>query len=146
MDSAVKIPRLIIDRIIDHARSVQPQECCGLLAGIETQVFSYHPLQNKSSEPETRYFAAPEDLFEAMKKMRAAGESLIAIYHSHPSGPCYPSQTDIELAFYPQAYYLVVALEPQTELRAFRIIGQEVIEVLITEPEHQPLVNEINPQ
>lgn len=135
MESGIIIPRSIIDGIIDHARDERPRECCGLLGGVDSRVSRRHSLQNRSPEPETRYFASPEDLFDVMKRMRAAGECLVAIYHSHPLGPCYPSQTDIELAFYPQAYYLLVSLEPQTELRAFRIIGREVIEVSIAEPD-----------
>lgn len=136
MDSSIRIPRSIIDEIIEHARIEQPRECCGLLGGRGSQAFTVYPLQNKSPEPEKRYFAAPEDLFEAMKQMRTAEDSLIAIYHSHPFGPCYPSQTDIDLAFYPQAFYLIVSLDPVTELRVFRIIDQEVIEAAIEEPDN----------
>jgi proteasome lid subunit RPN8/RPN11 len=131
MNLTVTMPRSIFDDIIDQARQEQPRECCGLLGGYDSQARSRYPLQNRSPEPEARYFAAPEDLFEAMRQMRAVNEQLISIYHSHPHGPAYPSPTDVELAFYPQAIYLIIALEPQTEMRAFRINGHEVSEMTI---------------
>lgn len=131
MNLEIKLPRSIFDNIITQARDERPQECCGLIGGRNLQASNRYPLRNRSPQPETRYFAAPEDLFEAMKWMRDADEDLIGIYHSHPCGPAYPPQTDIELAFYPQAVYLIVTLEPETEMRAFHINAREVIEIAI---------------
>jgi [CysO sulfur-carrier protein]-S-L-cysteine hydrolase len=127
----IKIPRSIVDEIIDQARAEHPRECCGLLGGSDSCARNRYPLENRSPEPERRYFAAPEDLFGAMRRMRDAREELVVIYHSHPRGPSYPSQTDIELAFYPEAVYLIVALEPQTEMRAFQIDEGGVNEIAI---------------
>ena len=72
-----------------------------------------------------------------MRQMRQAREELLAIYHSHPRGPAQPSASDIEMAFYSEAVYLIAALNPQWELRAFRIRYQAVTEVAIEiiEPE-----------
>jgi [CysO sulfur-carrier protein]-S-L-cysteine hydrolase len=127
----IKIPRSIVDEIIDQARAEHPRECCGLLGGGDSHARNRYPLENRSPEPEKRYFAAPEDLFGAMRRMRDGSEELVVIYHSHPRGPAYPSQTDIELAFYSEAVYLIVVLEPQTEMRAFRINEGGVTEIAI---------------
>ena len=131
MTSRLKITQKIFDDIIAQALEEQPRECCGLLGGRDGDAQSRYALTNRSPQPETQYFAAPEDLFVAMRQMRAAGEELTAIYHSHPRSAAYPSQTDIELAFYPQAVYLIITLEPQVEMRAFRINGQDVNEIEI---------------
>jgi [CysO sulfur-carrier protein]-S-L-cysteine hydrolase len=128
---SIRISRAIVAEIIDQARAEHPRECCGLLGGSDSHARNRYPLQNRSPEPERRYFAAPEDLFGAMRRMRDAREELVVIYHSHPRGPSYPSQTDIELAFYPEAVYLIVALEPQTEMRAFQINDGGVNEIAI---------------
>ena len=59
--------------------------------------------------------------------MRERGEQLLAIYHSHPrSAEPSPSDTDVRLAYYPAATYLIVGLgAPQPLMRAFRISEKE---------------------
>jgi proteasome lid subunit RPN8/RPN11 len=51
-----------------------------------------------------------------------SGLDLGAIYHSHTRTEPYPSQTDINLAFYPDALYVIVGLAgDEPEVRAFTI-------------------------
>ena len=73
------------------------------------------------------YEAAPEDLFAAQRMMRERGEELLAIYHSHPrSSDPQPSATDVRLAYYPSAVYLIVGLgDSDARVRAFRLIESE---------------------
>ena len=144
MSLTIAIPNAILRAIEAHSRAEQPRECCGVLGGRGARALSSYPLRNQAAQPETRFFAAPEDLFAAMLRMREAREELVAIYHSHPRGPACPSASDIELAFYSDAIYLIAALDPQWEIRAFRIQGQTVTEVAIEvievrEPEPTPL-------
>ena len=56
-----------------------------------------------------------------------AGLDLGAIYHSHTrSGPM-PSQTDINLAFDPEALYLIVGVEgDEPDVRAWSIVDGAV--------------------
>ena len=62
------------------------------------------------------------------------------IVHSHTHTPAVPSPTDVGLAFYPDALYLLVSLaddqaDPATGepgVRAWRILGGEVFEVALT--------------
>ena len=117
----IVMPRALLTEIEAHAKEEAPRECCGLLAGPDGRIVARYPLRNQSADPEREYFAAPEDLFIAMRRMRERREELLAIYHSHPRGPAYPSATDLEMAFYPEAVYLIVALTPRLEIRAFRL-------------------------
>ena len=110
--------RLVIE---DHALRSRPAECCGLLSGKNGLITDIHPLRNDAEKPETRYFATPEELFTAMRRIREAGQSLLGVYHSHPRTPAYPSASDVEMAFYPEAFYFIISIEPRVELRAFRI-------------------------
>jgi proteasome lid subunit RPN8/RPN11 len=58
-----------------------------------------------------------------------AGHDLGAIYHSHTRSKPYPSQTDINLAFYPEALYVIVGLAgEEPEVRAFAIRDGQVTE------------------
>lgn len=116
------------DQIIAHAREASPQECCGLIGGlIEGKSQTIYRARNVASDPLTTYEAAPEDLFAAQRAMRERGEQLLAIYHSHPrSADPQPSATDVRLAYYPSAVYLIVGLgDPEPCLRAFRIDERE---------------------
>lgn len=120
----LRITRLQFDQLIAHARESAPHECCGLIGGTnDRQAQSIYRNRNIAADPLVTYEAAPEDLFAAQRAMRARGEELIAIYHSHPrSKNPKPSETDVRLAYYPSAVYLIVGLGSEEPcLRAFRI-------------------------
>jgi len=127
----IKITAAVKQAIAQQALAVRPFECCGLLSGTRDLICTAHPLRNEAEKAETRYFAAPEDLFAAMKQIREIGEEMAGIYHSHPRSNAYPSAADVEMAFYPEAIYFIIALEPQLDLRAFRISEAGISEVQI---------------
>lgn len=114
--------------IVAHARETAPAECCGLIGGtVNDEARTIYPLRNVTADPELAYEAAPEDLFTAQRLMRERGEGLLAIYHSHPraSDPS-PSETDIRLAYYPSATYIIVGLAgDQPVAKAFKISERE---------------------
>ena len=111
------------DQILAHAKQADPAECCGLIGGADCRVTSIYPLHNVAADTNVSYEAAPDDLFAAQREMRERSEELLAIYHSHPrSAEPAPSETDVRLAFYPQAVYFIIGLAgPQPVIRAFRI-------------------------
>jgi len=116
-----------LDRIFEYAREADPAECCGLIGGEDSTVRTIYPLRNVAGDIFVSYEAAPEDLFNAQRQMRERGEELLAIYHSHPRAvePA-PSETDVRLAYYPQAIYLIISLAgPIPVMRAFRISEAE---------------------
>jgi proteasome lid subunit RPN8/RPN11 len=99
-----------------------------LIGGSQSgQAATIYRLRNVASNNQVSYEVAPEELFAAQKKMREGGEELLAIYHSHPraSDPI-PSETDVRLAYYPAAVYLIIGLAgEEPTLRAFRISEAE---------------------
>jgi len=114
--------------IIAHARETAPAECCGLIGALsDSKSNSIYRLRNVGSNPENAYEAAPEELFAAQRQMRGRGEDLLAIYHSHPrSNNPTPSETDVRLAYYPEATYLIIGLGgEQPIVQAFLISEQE---------------------
>jgi proteasome lid subunit RPN8/RPN11 len=124
----IKLRREHVDAMITHARETAPEECCGLIGGTsETQAGSIYRLRNITSNPKLAYEAAPEDLFAAQRQMRERGEGLLAIYHSHPrSSEPSPSQTDVRLAYYPSAKYLIIGLGgAEAVIKAFSISERE---------------------
>lgn len=108
---SIQLRREHLEAMIDHARESAPSECCGLIGGVSNKAGSLYRLRNVTAEPEVRYEAAPEDLFTAQRQMRERGEDLLAIYHSHPrAADPSPSETDVRLAYYSSATYLIIGL------------------------------------
>jgi proteasome lid subunit RPN8/RPN11 len=123
------IPKAIYDELLEHAREEAPNECCGLIGGEDAVAKTVYRARNAEASP-LRYNLDPQDQFRIMTEMEERGEDLSAIYHSHTASPAYPSQTDINLAAYPDALYLIVSLaEGETPLRGFTIRDGEVSEV-----------------
>ena len=117
-----------LNEIISHAREAAPNECCGLIGGTNNgQTQTIYRTKNIAADRSVSYEAAPDDLFAAQRAMRDRGEELLAIYHSHPrSSDPQPSATDVRLAYYPAAVYLIVGLgNSEPCLRAFRISESE---------------------
>jgi len=126
---ALTLPRAYVDAMIRHARAFVPQECCGLIAGENGRALKRYELRN--DDPSVlRYNANPRDQLKAMQEMWANDWDLLVIYHSHTHTPAYPSATDRKLAFYPEAYYVIVSLrEPDLpSVRAYRIVDGAVTE------------------
>ena len=114
-------------QIFAYASEAAPAECCGLIGGDGERATSLYPMRNVAANAHVAYEAAPEDLFAAQRQMRDRGEQLLAIYHSHPRAiEPQPSETDVRLAYYPQAVYFIVGLAgEQTVMRAFKISEAE---------------------
>ncbi len=128
----MRIPNQIYAELLDHARAEVPNECCGLIGGRDGEPRTVYRARNAEASP-LRYNLDPQDQFRIMSEMEERGEDLSAIYHSHTASPAYPSQTDINLAAYPDALYLIVSLaEGEETLRGFTITDGEVTEVELT--------------
>jgi proteasome lid subunit RPN8/RPN11 len=126
--SDISLRRALVEEMTAHARACAPEECCGLLGGRGREAASVYPLRNVARAPSVSYEAAPEELFGAQRLMRQRGETLVAVYHSHPrSAVPAPSSSDVRLAFYPSAIYFIIGFDAAGEcvLRAFRIYERE---------------------
>jgi proteasome lid subunit RPN8/RPN11 len=120
------------DEIIAHARDHAPRECCGVIAGRDGSPTRLHRLTNVEAGV-TRYLFDDEEFYRVYWEIENRGESLLAVYHSHPVTVAYPSRTDVEFAFWPEAVYLICSLQVPDEpmIRGFRIIEGEIAEVEI---------------
>jgi proteasome lid subunit RPN8/RPN11 len=124
----LRLRRALAEEMCAHARAASPSECCGLVGGAEGRATAVYPLTNVAREPSEGYEAAPAELFDAQRRMRSRGESLLGIYHSHPlSAEPRPSPADVRLAFYPTAVYFIIGFDAAggCVLRAFRIYERE---------------------
>jgi proteasome lid subunit RPN8/RPN11 len=88
-------------RMVRHAESTYPNECCGAMLGRTVDgkrlVVEAVPLQNAfAGEQAEHYELRPEDLLAADKAARERGLDLVGIFHSHPDCDAYFSETDLK--------------------------------------------------
>ncbi len=139
--------------MVAHARELNPFECCGLLAGRNGAVVHHYRITNtvandvraaqvfdeahvkglrhlpETTRAEVAYFMDPKEMLAAFKDMRQRQLDLIVIYHSHTASPAYPSTTDIGLAYYREAAYMIISLEQKSkpDIRAYWIRDRQVV-------------------
>ena len=120
-DAPLQLSRAMADEIVAHARAGLPNEACGILSGVDATATRFHPAINGEPSP-YRYSIDSQDLLRIVTDIDDAEEDLLAIYHSHTRSPAFPSRTDVDLAFWPDAAYLIVSLASDPpDLRAFTI-------------------------
>ena len=80
---------------------------------------------------------APEEQLRVFREVEEEGLELSAIYHSHPHSPAFPSQRDVDYAFYPDSLILIISLmDPKVpQAGVFQVengrIKQKGLEIMI---------------
>ena len=124
----MKLSRALYDEMVEHARAEAPNVCCGMVATSDGQAVKVYRAVNAAASP-LRYEIDGAEQYRIQMDIDDAGHDLGAIYHSHTRSKPYPSQTDINLAFYPEALYVIVGLAgEEPEVRAFAIRDGQVTE------------------
>jgi proteasome lid subunit RPN8/RPN11 len=122
----MRIDRELLDEMIAHAREETPNECCGMVASEDGRAVKVYRAVNAAASP-LRYEVEPHDQYRIEMAIDNAGQELGAIYHSHTRSDPIPSQTDINLAFHPDAMYVIVGLAgDEPDVRAYTIRGGRV--------------------
>lgn len=130
----LKIPVLIHDDMITHAKEGFPLEVCGILGGAGDTVATICRMTNTDASNE-HFMMDPKEQFAVVKDMRAKGLTMLAIYHSHPETPARPSEEDIKLALTPDVSYLIISLADVSapEIKSYKIAAGNVqLETIVT--------------
>jgi len=128
MTLPMRISRALYDEMVDHAKSDAPNECCGMIATRDGVAMKVHRAVNRAASP-LRYEIDGAEQYRLQMEIDDAGLDLGGIYHSHTRSAPFPSQTDINLAFYPDALYVIVGLAGEApEVRAYAIRDGKVAE------------------
>ncbi|TKX85178.1 M67 family peptidase [Halorubrum sp. SS5] len=113
----IELTRAAYDDIVYRAYEGGEAEVCGVLAGDRgtdgdpSVVTRTHPAENVADTPEIRYRMDPETQLELIETVEAAGRDVVGFYHSHPTGPTHPSETDAARATWPDHSYVICALD-----------------------------------
>lgn len=125
----LSLPFRLYDIIVGHAERERPAEACGILGGqfgsAHSAVESAHEATNVADRPETRYAIDPTEHLEIMKRIREADQDVVGFYHSHPSGPSEPSETDGSRATWSDRSYVIVTLDSPPFVNSWRWNGSD---------------------
>lgn len=117
----VEIKQGILQKILDHARTSYPHECCGILLGNLTSpkhITDAVKAENTNKERAVdRYEMNPDELLKIEREARQAGLEVVGVYHSHPDHPSRPSEFDRQRGW-PEYSYIIVAVKGGTETEA----------------------------
>lgn len=125
----LRIDDVLFKEMAEHGLREFPNEACGLLAGRDGEPVRFFAMRNLDASP-VSYRLDPKEQLHVFDAMDDEGLDLLGIFHTHTHSEAYPSETDTKLAFYPDAYYLVMSLSDREHpvLRAFRILEGEITE------------------
>jgi len=131
---AFHLPEQMRMEIVAHAMRDAPRECCGIIAGRDGVPMTLYETRNVAAG--NRFYEIdPAQLIDLeFRELPAQDVEIVAIYHSHPESPAYPSATDVELAFWPDAVFLICSLanRDRPEIRGFRIRDGAIHEVRLS--------------
>lgn len=90
--------------MVEHCKSVYPNEGCGILVGERKgEDWFVHrpvPVPNRNEErARDRFEISPKDYLLVEKEAHRDGLDVIGFFHSHPDVPPFPSQTDAQFAW-----------------------------------------------
>ena len=132
----MRIAQALVDDMVAHSLADAPDECCGMLGVKDGEARSLHRVTNGAHSP-LRYVMDPQEQYQAQTAIEDAGEELGLIYHSHTRSAPEPSQTDVNMAFYPEtdlllypeALYVIVGVadEDAPLVRTWRIAADRSV-------------------
>jgi proteasome lid subunit RPN8/RPN11 len=134
--SSTAIPRSLLAQLTQWALAGRPNESCGLLSAPDTAENGGTPtrfigLTNAAASP-FRYLIDADEQLRVMLEIDDADEVVWGIVHSHVASPAEPSSTDVGLAAYPDALYLICSLATDPPVvRAWSIRDGAVSEVVL---------------
>ncbi|HWH32554.1 MAG TPA: M67 family metallopeptidase [Egibacteraceae bacterium] len=141
IEGTVDLSRQVYDQMVAHARSDFPYEVCGMVAGTGGRFDRHYEIPN-AERSMTFYKMDGKAHLKAITEIED-NDWEFGIYHSHTHTEAFPSVTDVELAVYPEAVYLIVSLQdPEPVIRAFDIRDGRITErVLTVDGEQAPAGN-----
>lgn len=112
------------DDIVYQGYDGGAEEICGVLAGAygddESVVHEVHQTENVAETPQIRYAIDPEEQLQVIESVEDAGLEIVGFYHTHPSGPPHPSETDADRATWPGYSYVICAFDGYPYLGSWR--------------------------
>lgn len=118
----IRIPKGLHEGLERYAISLEPEECCALLAGKGDRVLEVVEVENISDSPATGFAMPDDELVGFYERTKKKGTELVAVFHSHPASAAEPSKTDIKYMELNPVVWLIYSGRDYT-MRAFTLDG-----------------------
>ena len=134
--ASTALPRALREELIEWLRDALPNEGCGVLVadrvaedgGLPTRCVG---MRNVAESP-YRYLMDSDEQLRVLLEMDDNDQVVWGIVHSHVASPPNPSPTEVGLAAYPDAIYVVVSFADESpDVRAWTIVSGAVNEVVL---------------
>jgi proteasome lid subunit RPN8/RPN11 len=118
-----------VGHIHDHAKEAYPEECAGVLVGIDTGgmkiVVDVWRAENTHEEERSRRFLIEPLKIKEFEELAAERDmDVLGFYHSHPDHPAAPSEYDREHAWPGWSYVIAsVSAENVEDMRSWVLKG-----------------------
>jgi proteasome lid subunit RPN8/RPN11 len=121
--------------MIDHCRRCAPEEACGALVGHPGGRVRFEPVTNDSPDPRHHFWFEPSEWARLVANAHRGGEYVLAIVHSHPSGPPDPSYDDRHAHEVPGVLMVIVDLSSPEPVTAWHIEAGNAVAVQVCDEE-----------
>ena len=131
--NGITLPQSNYQALLAQARAAAPVEACAILAGRDGRVQTLFPMTNTDASAD-HFMMDPAEQFAVVRAVRAAGQQMLAVHHSHHATPAWPSAEDIRLALTPGLVCTILSLADPAEpcLKGFSIKGGVVTEIAVS--------------
>jgi proteasome lid subunit RPN8/RPN11 len=138
-DNPLILPAARRQEMLAHVQRCLPEEACGLLGGRDGRCQVVLPVTNRLHSP-VRYQMDPKEQVQALFWLDEHNLDLLAIFHSHPTGPDQPSPTDLAEFAYPGTLTVICWPDRSSgwQVSAFAIARDRVAVVSILTGESNP--------
>lgn len=111
----IQVEKTPLNKIIEHAETIFPDECCGFMYGAENQegnriITEIRLVDNaKPGDKRRRFEITGKDYMMGERYAVEKDLLFLGIYHSHPNHPAIPSEHD-RVAAQPFFSYIIVSV------------------------------------
>lgn len=115
--ASLLIPDEALEAMVQHARSMAPEEACGMFAVGEGAVVTMVYCLTNTEHSTTAYTIDPTEQYHAWDHARRNGWDIGGVYHSHPASAAVPSPADL-VGLDPEWVSVILGAR---EIRAYRV-------------------------
>jgi [CysO sulfur-carrier protein]-S-L-cysteine hydrolase len=119
----------IYQEMIHHCKMDLPYEACGLLSGKNGITENIWKMKN-TKRSKIAFSMDIEEIRSIFELIYNRNESLLGIYHSHPTDQASPSADDIALNNYPEVGHIIISFASSTPIVKCYCIQENIVNEL----------------